>query len=613
MQDVIEWLKENGNLKIIDEPLDVELEIAHVAYLEVKKDDSRPLLFTRPINRAKNIEYEIPVLANLFANKKLTVKILGKEPDTVAKNIDSLMKFKPPKTLKDKIMMLPKMLSLKNVFPKRLSGRGKCQDVIIKKEDVDLDTLPILKTWPDDGGRFITMGQVYTISLDGSIQNLGMYRLQQYGKNRLGMHWQIHKDASSFFDEYKKAGKKMPVSVAVGGDPLYIWCGQAPMPHRMFELLLYGFIRNRPAKLVKSLTNDIYIPDDVDFVIEGFVNPEEFEIEGPFGDHTGYYTLKEPFPVMEVETITTKKNPTFVATVVGKPPLEDKYMGWATERIFLPLLKPMTPELIDYNMPENGVFHNLILAKMDVRYEGHAKQFMHAFWGVGQMSFVKHAIFVGKEAPRLDNYEELTKYILDRLDKNKILISEGVVDQLDHSSPKSLEGGKLGVDATGDEVERKIQLLEDNELLKRAKSLNPQILALKQYCTSSKNPITVMALKKGTDIKALKESLKSLRENISICIALDSKNNDLDNPYMLIWRVVNNIDAKRDVTLEPFIFIDATNKDNPKLYSREWPEDTHCDKNVLEKLKKLGLIEFDEVLNRKFGLTPFDIYESRDD
>jgi len=613
IEDTIAWLKENGNLKVIDEPLDVELEIAHIAYLEVKKDDSKPLLFTKPINRAKNIEYDMPVLANLFANRELTTKILGANPDDIAENIDSLMKFKPPKSLKEKIMLLPKMFELKNVFPKRLRKRGDCQEVVIPKDKVNLDSLPILKTWSKDGGRFITMGQVYTITLDGTVQNLGMYRLQQYDKNRLGMHWQIHKDASGFFDEYKKAGKKMPVTVAIGGDPLYIWCGQAPMPHNMFELLLYGFIRKTPAKLVKSLTNPIYIPEDVDIVIEGFVDPEKLEIEGPFGDHTGYYTLKEPFPVMEVETISMKKNPTFVATVVGKPPLEDKYMGWATERIFLPLLKPMTPELIDYNMPENGVFHNLILAKMDKRYKGHPKQFMHAFWGVGQMSFVKHAIFVDKDAPALTDYQNLTKHILDRVQKDKIFISEGIVDQLDHSSPQPLEGGKLGVDATGDIVESEIKLLSDGELLRKVQSLSDEVVALKQYFTESKNPIVVVALKKGSDTKALRKNLESLSENISILVVVDSQNNDLENPYMLVWRVVNNIDAQRDISLEPYIFIDATNKDNPNLYSREWPDDTHCDKEVLLSLKKRGLIEFDDELNRKFGLTPFNLYEGKDE
>ncbi len=606
MQDVIQWLKENGDLKIINEPLDVELEIPHVAYVEVKKEDSRPILFTKPINRAKGIEYDMPVLMNIFANKEITEKIFGKHPDDVAEGIEELLKLKPPKTFKAKLAMIPKLFSLKNVFPKRLKFKGECQEVIIPKEEVDLDRLPILKTWEEDGGPFITMGQVYTQSLDGQMQNLGMYRLQQYDKNRLGMHWQIHKDASHFFDQYQKAGKKMPVTVAIGGDPLYIWCGQAPMPHGMFEMLLYGFVRNKNAQLVKSITNDIYIPRDVDIVIEGFVDSELMEIEGPFGDHTGYYTLKEPFPVMEVETVTMKKEPIFAATVVGKPPLEDKYMGWATERVFLPMLKPMAPDLIDYNMPENGVFHNLILAKMKVMYKGHAQQFMHAFWGVGQMSFVKHALFVGEDAPELEDAEALTEHILNRLDPEKILITSGIVDHLDHSSAEQFVGGKLGVDATGEEVEEGVEeLLGDDVLLQKIREINKNVLALKQYFTETRNPVCVITVnKKKSQLKMIKK-LKALQKHIKLLVIVDNANNDIEDPYMLVWRVVNNIDASRDVVLEPFIAVDATNKSEVDGFEREWPGDTFCTKAVLDSLKGKGLIDIDEDFIKKFGLLPF--------
>ena len=606
MQNLIQWLKDNGNLKIIDEPLDVELEIPHVAYIEVKKEDSRPILFTKPVNKAKGIEYDMPVLMNIFANKEITEKIFGRHPDEVAEGIGELLKLKPPKTFKAKLAMVPKLFSLKNVFPKRLKFKGECQEIIISKEEVDLDRLPILKTWEEDGGPFITMGQVYTQSLDGSMQNLGMYRLQQYDSNRLGMHWQIHKDASHFFDQYQRAGKRMPVTVAIGGDPLYIWCGQAPMPHGMFEMLLYGFVRNKNAQLVKSITNDIYIPRDVDIVIEGFVDPEKMEIEGPFGDHTGYYTLKEPFPVMEVETITMKKEPVFAATVVGKPPLEDKYMGWATERVFLPMLKPMAPDLIDYNMPENGVFHNLILAKMKTLYPGHAQQFMHAFWGVGQMSFVKHAVFVAEDAPELEDFEELVKYILNRLDKSKILITQGIVDHLDHSSKKQFVGGKLGIDATGDEVESGIEaLLDDSELLAKMQQIDSNIVVLKQYMTHTRNPVCVIAVKKERSMRELIKELKVLKSHIKVLVIVDQANNDITDPYMLIWRVVNNIDAQRDVELKGFIAIDATNKNLMDGYKRQWPGDTFCTKEVLERLQQKGLIDIDETFIKKFGLLPF--------
>ncbi len=606
MQNVVEWLKTNANLKIIDEPLDVELEIPHIAYIEVKQPDSRPLLFTHPINKAKGIEYDMPVLMNIFASKEITREIFGKEPDDIAQGIDELLKLKPPKGLKAKLAMIPKLFSLKNVFPKRLKFRGECQDVIIPKDEIDLDKLPILKTWEEDGGPFITMGQVYTQSLDGSMQNLGMYRLQQYDKHRLGMHWQIHKDASHFFDQYQKAGKKMPVTVAIGGDPLYIWCGQAPMPHGMFEMLLYGFVRGKNAQLVKSITNDIYIPRDVDIVIEGFVDPKVMEVEGPFGDHTGYYTLKEPFPIMEVETITMRKKPVFQATVVGKPPLEDKYMGWATERIFLPMLKPMAPDLIDYNMPENGVFHNLILAKMKTLYKGHAQQFMHAFWGVGQMSFVKHAIFVGENSPDLEEFDALTRHILDRLASSKILITQGIVDHLDHSSSEQFVGGKLGIDATGDMVVDGVESpLSDSELLAKLKEVDDSIADLRQYYTDTKNPITIITIDKSKSIKEDLEKFYGLAKHIKLLIIVDRVNNDIDDPYMLVWRVVNNIDAQRDISLEPFIIVDATNKSEVDGFSREWPGDTLCTKEVLDSLQSRGLIDIDERFIRKYGLLAF--------
>ncbi len=590
MKRTIELLKENNLLKIINEEVDIDLEMAHIAYIEVKQEDSKAILFTHPASKRLDKKFDIPVLMNVFGSYKATKLIFEKEPDEVAAKIEELLHMKPPSSLWDKFSMLGELFSLKNIFPKRINAKAQCQEVVL--DNIDLFNLPILKTWPEDGGAFITMGQVYTQSLDGEKQNLGMYRLQVYDKNRLGMHWQIHKDSAHFFNEYKKAGKKMPVSIAIGGDPLYIWCGQAPMPNGMFELLLYGLIKEKNAVLVKSKTNPIYIPADSDIVIEGWVDPVKEEIEGPFGDHTGYYTLREPYPVMDITCITTKKNPVYQATVVGKPPLEDKYMAWATERIFLPLLKTTTPDLIDYKMPENGVFHNLILAKMKTCYPGHAKQFMHAFWGVGQMSFVKHAFFVNEDAPALDNYEDISDYILDRVSVDNILISEGICDALDHASPNACYGGKLGVDCTKDNVRYpKKNILKDKELYDRIRSKVNDVVDICQYKTHTKTPITIIAVNKKRDIKKVYEDLKDLKEFMKLLIFVDSAKNDIKNPYMLIWRIVNNIDAKRDIFLEEeFIGIDATNKSSIDGYTREWPGDTDCDQKILESLIKRGLI-----------------------
>ncbi len=602
MREYLELLKENGLLKVIEDELDIDLEIPHIAYIEVKKRDSKAILFKNPVSKRLNKKFDTPVLMNLFGSFKATELFLGKRADDIAEEIEDLLHLKPPSSFQDKLSLFAKLFHLKNVFPKRISKKGICQENIKKANEVNLYDLPILTTWPQDGGPFITMGQVYTKSLDGSINNLGMYRLQVYDKNRLGMHWQIHKDSAHFFHDYKKAGKKMPVSIAIGGDPLYTWAATAPLPHGVFELLLYGFIKGENPRLVKSITNDIWIPHDVDFVIEGFVDPNEMEIEGPFGDHTGYYTLKEPYPVMNVECITHKNDPIYLATVVGKPPLEDKYMGWATERIFLPLLKTTAPDLIDYVMPENGVFHNLIIAKMKTRYPGHAKQFMHAFWGVGQMSFVKHAIFVNEDAPSLEDYEALSDYILDRVSVDNLLISEGVCDALDHSSDTPCYGGKLGVDCTEDNVKfAKKSILEDRKLFEKAFALDSDIKDLKQYKTYTKTPIAVLGVSKSKPVREIYENIKPLKEHTKLVVFVDEEKNDLDNPYMLIWRVVNNIDAKRDIFLEKeFIGIDATDKGPIDRFEREWPDDVDCDRDVIESLRKRGLLDVDDEFLRKF-------------
>ncbi|CAA6808502.1 MAG: UbiD family decarboxylase associated with menaquinone via futalosine, partial [uncultured Sulfurovum sp.] len=328
---------------------------------------------------------------------------------------------------------------------------------------------------------------------------------------------------------------------------------------------------------------------------------------GPFGDHTGYYTLEEPYPVLEVETITMKEKPVFQATVVGKPPLEDKYMGWATERIFLPMLKPMAPDLVDYYMPENGVFHNLILGKMKTLYKGHAQQFMHAFWGVGQMSFVKHAIFVNEDAPELNDDLAITEYILNRLDPKKILITQGIIDALDHTANETLVGGKLGVDATAQEVVDGVQtLISDISLLTKMKELDGNILDCKQYFTYTKNPICLITVNKVQSMQNIIAKLRILKEHMKVLIIVDHVNNDINEPYMLLWRVVNNIDAQRDVVLEPFIAVDGTNKSTVDGFERVWPGDTFCTKEVLDSLQERGLIDIDEAFIQKFGLLPFN-------
>lgn len=591
MRQTLDLLKAHNELKIITEPLDIELEIPHLAYLEVKKPDSKALLFTNPTRG--NTSFEIPVLMNLFGNFKRVELLIGNTQE-IAKEIAFMLKLKPPKNFQEALKFLPRLLNLRHLSPKILNTRGLCQEVIKTNNEINLTSLPILKTWSDDGGAFITMGQCYTQSLDGSVKNLGMYRLQVYDRNHLGLHWQIHKDSVGIFEEYKKAKQKMPVSIAIGGDPLYTWCATAPLPYGMFELMLYGFIKKRKAKMVKCVSNPLFVPYDSDIVIEGYVDTEVLRDEGRFGDHTGFYTPIEPYPVLEVSAITHKQNPIYLATVVGKPPLEDKYLGYPTERIFLPLLQTTTPSLVDYYMPENGVFHNLILAKIKARFPSQAKQSMHSFWGVGQMSFVKHAIFVGEDSPSLQS-SEIVPYILNRFSVKNCLFSEGVCDALDHSSPSFAEGGKLGIDCTGNEVENPpLEILDNQDLLDNLSSIIPLSKTLRQYFLDTKNPITLLGVQKDSHSlqKFLKKSaFANLQKHLRILILLDDSKNDLENLYMILWRVVNNIDSKRDIRiLGEIVVIDATDKNADDGYHREWPKETDCNSKTLESLAQKGLL-----------------------
>ncbi|EGP2394171.1 menaquinone biosynthesis decarboxylase [Campylobacter coli] len=599
MKDFIKILKDNDLLKVYEEPVDVDLEIAHLAYIEAKKgENGKALLFKNPIDKQNNKQYKFPVLMNAFCNEKALNLAFGRDYKEVADEISKLTKLHIPTSFKAKIDFFMNLLSLKNVPPKRLKADKALYDYELLNS---LEELPILKTWEEDAGRFITMGQVYTQNLDKTQNNLGMYRLQVSDKNELLMHWQIHKDGANFYHEYKNAGfKKMPVSIAIGGDPLYIWCSQAPLPKGIFELLLYGFIKKTPAKLTPC-ENGIFVPYDSDIVIEGYVDLEEFKVEGPFGDHTGFYTPAELFPMMKVEKIYAKKEAIYQATVVGKPPLEDKIMGLGTERIFLPLLQTSVPDLIDYKMPENGVFHNLILAKIDAKYPAHAQQIMHAFWGVGQMSFVKHAIFMDKNAPSLKDYDALIPYILDRFNTKKILISEGICDQLDHASPNSCFGGKAGLDACEETQVEELEILEDEKLLELFKT-KVELLNLKQFYKESKSPIVCILLDKKEKIEQSFNKLLELKKYFRILVFLDTENK-LENPYMLVWRVVNNIDAKRDIFIkEERLGVDASAKGEAEGYLRAWPKQTDCTKSVIEDLILRNILENNSELFSKFEI-----------
>jgi len=327
-------------------------------------------------------------------------------------------------------------------------NRGACQEVS-EKENPSLDSLPILKCWPGDAGRFITLMQVITRDPISNARNVGMYRLQVLGEKKLAMHWQRHKGGAEHERKAREAATpNIPAAIVLGGDPASMWCASAPLPPNIDEYLLAGWLRGKPVEFVKCVTQPIEVPANAEIIIEGYVDPNEYEIEGPFGDHTGYYTPAEPFPVFHVTAITHRKNPIYPTTIVGVPPAEDVYLGKATERLFLPLLRLFLPEVLDYHMPPEGVFHNLVIVKIKKRYPGHARKVMFGMWGLGLLMLAK-AILVVDEWVDVHNMSQVAWQALGNVDWSKdIQVVEGAVDHLDHASYRHSFGGKIGIDAT---------------------------------------------------------------------------------------------------------------------------------------------------------------------
>jgi 4-hydroxy-3-polyprenylbenzoate decarboxylase len=325
--------------------------------------------------------------------------------------------------------------------------RAACQEIIDK--DPDLSKLPVLTCWPQDGGPFFTLPLVFTKDPETGVSNLGMYRMQVFDKNTTGMHWHIHKDGSHFYQKYKERNERMPVAVALGCDPAITYASTAPLPEGIYEILFAGFLRGKPVDMVDCVTIPLQVPSDAEFVLEGYVDPQEpLHTEGPFGDHTGYYSLQGEYPVFHVQCITRKKKPIYPATVVGKPPMEDCYMAKATERLFLPLLQLVIPEILDLELPLSGVFHNCAIVSIKKRYPAQVKKVMYALWGLGQMMYTKMIIVVDESVDVHDLSTVMWKVFNNIDGKRDIVFSEGPLDALDHASPLPLQGTRLGIDAT---------------------------------------------------------------------------------------------------------------------------------------------------------------------
>ncbi len=445
--EFIDRLEKSGELMRITERVRADLEITAWADRMMKSPGGgKALLFENVIPVGGTEPCGIPVLVNSYGSVKRIAWALGVEDiEEIPARIRSLIKPEIPSGLMDGIKKLPQLLELMQ-YPPKVTGSGACQEITITPPD--LSRLPVCKCWPQDGGPFFTLPQIITKRLSDGTRNVGMYRMQVFDKQTTGMHWHIHHGGSGHLDEYLKAGKRMEVAVALGGNPALAYSASAPLPEGIDEYLFAGFLRKRPVELVQCKTVDLQAPADAEFVIEGYVDPEETRIEGPFGDHTGFYSLRDEYPVFHVTAITHRKNPVYPHTIVGRPPMEDYYMGWATERIFLPLIQLVVPEIIDYSLPVEGIFHNFVFVKIRKRYPGHAFKVMNAIWGLGQLMFSKFIVVVD-EWVDVQNTSEVLWVLGNNCEPERdTLMSKGPRDALDHAAPLAHFGNKMGFDAT---------------------------------------------------------------------------------------------------------------------------------------------------------------------
>ena len=441
LKEFIIALEKAGELKRVTVEANPYLEITEITD-RMSKTSGPALLFE------KTKDSGFPLLINAFGSfRRMEMALNTSSLDDIGKRIETLIKMQPPSGLFEKIKLLLTLKEIADFIPKKVK-RGPCQERVFDSKSALLDMLPILTCWPSDGGPFITLPIVITKDPETGIQNLGMYRMHKYDKATTGMHWQYNKDGTRHFDKYKNMGKRMEVAVALGGSPAVTYAASAPLPPDIDELMLAGFLNSGPVEIVKGQTVDLYVPAESDFIIEGYVDPNEERMEGPFGDHTGFYSAADMYPVFHVTCITCRNDAVYPATIVGKPPMEDCYMAKATERIFLPIIKMILPEIKDIELPIEGVFHNCALVSIDKRYAGQAKKVINALWGLGQFSSTKFIAVFDKDIDLRDSGTVLWK-LLNNVDPGRDLIfSQGPLDALDHSASYANFGGKMGIDAT---------------------------------------------------------------------------------------------------------------------------------------------------------------------
>ena len=440
LADFVQVLERSGELKRIAHPVKAELEICEIAD-RVMKTGGPALLFENVVGK------QIPVLINAFGSTKRMALALGvADIEDIAREIAKLIQTKPPKSFKDKFQLLGQLAKLAAIPPK-LVKEGVGQEVIHREPDLSL--LPVLTCWPGDAGPFITLPMVFSKDPVKGTRNVGLYRMQVFDQRTTGMHWHLHKVGARHYQQHKEKSGRLDLAVCLGGDPVMIYAATAPLPDQIDEILFTGFLRKKGVELIKCVTVDIEVPANSDIVIEGYVDPSEpLRREGPFGDHTGFYSLADDYPAFHVTCITHRKNPIYPTTIVGRPPMEDAYLGKATERIFLPLLRITLPEIVDMNLPVHGVFHNLAIISIKKEYPAHARKVMHALWGLGQMMFTKTLIVVDHDV-NVHDLSEVTWIAGNHIDpKRDTVFVEGPVDVLDHAAPILGYGSKFGIDAT---------------------------------------------------------------------------------------------------------------------------------------------------------------------
>ena len=554
-QHFIDTLEKEGELLRIKAFVDPKLEMAEITdRMSKQPGGGKALLF-------ENTGYDFPVLMNAYGSERRMCLALGVQHlDDVANKIENLFKLlsAPKEGILDKLKMLPKLNQFASWMPTVKSGKGECQEIVMREPDIT--KLPVITCWPKDGGPFVTLPVIHTKDPNTGIRNVGMYRMQVFEPTLTGMHWHKHKVSAKHFNEYKKLNKRMPVAVALGGDPVYAYCATAPLPENVDEYMLAGFLRKKKVELVRCITQpEIEVPADADFIIEGYVDPnDEMVWEGPFGDHTGYYSLPDWYPRFHITAITHKKNPIYPATIVGIPPQEDAWLGKATERIFLaPIKMTLIPEIVDMDMPVEGVFHNLVIAKIKKDYAGQGQKVMNAMWGAGQMMFNKILVLVDGEI-KIQNYQELAKYVFKNMNPaTDIYFSQGPMDVLDHSCSKLGFGGKMCIDGTAKYDEEKdssfanISIPKDlkEDLIKKN---NPEINHINTSLLKKDIPCLIISVKKDQrgHISRLHHNLCRTAglNGIKMILYVEHTVDANDLPTAL-WRFCNNLDPKRDQIL----------------------------------------------------------------